>query len=68
MTPMQVSVLNRASAMDDVMPGTSLLAEQQRGRLRQVKWLLKRKMIRKFGGRLVATLYGRRILDYQLSR
>lgn len=67
MTGLQLSVLNRAARTDDVMPGTALIYEQQAGRIRQVKWLLDRKMIRLRGGRLVATRDGRSILNYQTS-
>ena len=67
MTPRQLSVLNRAAAGDDILPGTALMFEHQRGCTRQVKWLLARKLVRQRHGRIIATKYGRKILDYQLS-
>jgi hypothetical protein len=67
MTGLQLSVLARAARTDDVMPGTSLMYEYQFGKMRQVKWLLNRKLIRSRGGRLIATRDGRRVLEHQLS-
>ena len=68
MTPLQVSLLNRAAGGDKILPGTALSYEHQRGTMRQVKWLLGHKLIRQVHGRLVATRVGRKVLDYQMSR
>ena len=35
--------------------------------MRQIKWLLERKLVRKDGKRFVATHAGRKILAYQLE-
>jgi hypothetical protein len=73
MTPLQIDVLACAArggigAKRDILPGTSLLYEQQFGKMRQVKWLLARKLVYVRYGRLLANKTGRRILDYQTSR
>lgn len=72
MTPMQVDVLARAAQGGigmhrDILPGTSLLYEQQFGKMRQVKWLLARKLVYVRYGRLLANKTGRRVLAYQRS-
>lgn len=64
MTGLQISVLRRAASKDPVLPGTAAMFEQQAGRMRQVRWLLKRKLIRMHGGRYVATVYGRKVLSH----
>jgi hypothetical protein len=67
MTSLQLSVLARAAGGDKINPGTAMMYEYQRGRIRQVKWLVGRKLCRVKFGRLIATRDGRKILDWQRS-
>jgi hypothetical protein len=67
MTRLQVVVLGRAAQVAGPYhsEGTSLDIETKGGCLRQVKWLLAQRLIRKFRGRLIATRMGRRVLKHQ---
>ena len=67
MTGLQLSVLCRAARGFGGTKGTAINFEQQAGHIRQVNWLLKQRLARKHGGRIVATRVGKRVMDHQLS-
>lgn len=67
MTSLQLSVLARAAQQNDILPGTALLYEQQFGKMRQVRWLVSRKLAYVRYGRLIANKTGRRVLAYQIG-
>lgn len=62
-TGLQLGVLMQTCRLG-VLPGAALLFLHQAGRNRQVNFLIKRKMARKRGGRLVATRHGRGVYHF----
>lgn len=61
--PRWVIVLERAMKQDDVLPGTALAFEHQAGYARAATYVIKRRYVLLFGGRLVASELGRRVYD-----
>lgn len=61
--PTWVWVLADCSNSDKISPGAALMALHQRGHNRQANYLLRRKLAKMIGGRLVATKAGRAELN-----
>lgn len=56
--PSWVWVLGDCAKVDFVLPGAALMALHQRGRQRQVNYLVRHRFARRRGGRLVITNAG----------
>jgi hypothetical protein len=65
MTSNQVAVLGRATRNHGALKGTALMFEQQFGKMRQVRWLVARRLCYIRGGRLIANKDGIKIYNYQ---
>jgi len=67
MTSAQLGVLMRATRNKAGLRGTALMFEQQFGKMRQVRWLIARRLCYIRGGRLLANKTGLKIYAYQIG-